>query len=262
MKKIFLLITLISYFTNINAQNNKKVIWDALEKIPIQYATIKCANNYAISNENGEFDIVNLSGILNIQRLGYQNIEINLDVIQKNDTIFMNPNVYQLEEVVVVKDNKYKKMINAILSDFALERHQETFFLRAVLKKNKEFYKIIDFSGNIEKKALFDVSTKPMPKKNYIVDVKNMRKVGFENRSVDFEMLSFETFLTRIATIYLSPKIYNFSNNRSQDNSYTKLEATPKDVNETKTNGYYVINNLDNSFNEVFIFNKDNNKSL
>ncbi len=242
----------------INAQN-KKIIWDDQERTPIEYATVKSSDNYAISNENGEFSMENLKGILNIQRLGYQNIEISSEYFIKNDTIKMMPYVYQLEEIVVTKDDKFKKMVSTILTDYALEPHQENFFLRVILKKNDEYYKIIDFSGNLERKTLFDVSSKPMPKNNYAVSIKNMRKVGFENRDLDFEMLSFENFFTRIATIYLSPKIYNFKNNVSQDNSYTKLEVTPKDLNETKTTGYYLINNIDNSFNEVFISNKDNN---
>jgi hypothetical protein len=257
MKKIIIL-TLISFYMKINAQN-KKIIWDDQERTPIEYATVKSSDNYAISNENGEFSMENLKGILNIQRLGYQNIEISSEYFIKNDTIKMMPYVYQLEEIVVTKDDKFKKMVSTILTDYALEPHQENFFLRVILKKNDEYYKIIDFSGNLERKTLFDVSSKPMPKNNYAVSIKNMRKVGFENRDLDFEMLSFENFFTRIATIYLSPKIYNFKNNVSQDNSYTKLEVTPKDLNETKTTGYYLINNIDNSFNEVFISNKDNN---
>lgn len=261
MKVIIVFFILISFYIKINAQN-KKIIWDDQKRTPIEYAIVKSSVNYAISNENGEFNMENLKGILNIQRFGYQNIEINSDYFIKNDTIKMMPYFYQLEEIVVTNDDKFKKMVNTILTDYALEPHQENFFLRVILKKNDEYYKIIDFSGQLERKTLFDVSSKPMPKNNLAVNINNMRKVGLENRNLDFEMLSFENFLTRIASIYLSPKIYNFENNISHDNSYTKLDVTPKDMQETNTTGYYLINNIDNSFHEVFISNKENNKEF
>lgn len=259
MKKIFFLITLICICTKFNAQNNKKIIWDTEKKTPIEYAIIKNTSSNSVSNQNGEFNIDNLAGIISIQRLGYDNLEINSDYLIKNDTVFMKPFVYQLDEIVVSKDDKFNKMIKTILTDYALEPHQESFFLRAILKKNGEFYKIVDFSGNLERKSLFDLTSKPMPKKNYFVHIENMRKVGFENRNYDFEMYNFETFFTRIASVYSSPKIFNFTSNTSQDNSYSKLEFTPKDLNETKTIGYYLIKNDDNSFNEVFISSKDDN---
>jgi hypothetical protein len=259
LKNIYILVILSIFYSQIYAQNSKKVIWNVVDKIPVQYATVKSIDNYSISNENGEFSIDNLNGLLSIQCLGYENQEINIDFFKKNDTIFLKPNVYQLEEVVLVKDDKFKKMGKAIASEFAVEPHLEKFFLRAILKRNNEFYKIIDFSGNIERKTLFDLSTKPMPKKNYKVEIKNMRKVGLENRNLDFEMFSFQKFLTKIASIYINPETIDFSSNISQDKLFTKIEFTPRDVNDSKQIGYYIVNNVDNSINEFYLYFNDDN---
>lgn len=262
-RTLFYLVTLSFCCSNINAQNKKeKILWDSSENLPVQYATIKSDNNYAISNEKGYFNIEFTSGNLSIQNLSYQKIEIDLDYYKNNDTIFMNPKVYVLDEIVVIKDEKFNNMVQTILTDYALEPHQEKFFLRAVIKKNNELYKIVDLSGRLEKNTLFDTRTKPMPKKNYTVVVDNIRKVGLENRSVDFEMFSFDTFLNRIASIYMSPKIYNLSYKNTNDDKFSKIIATPKDINETKTEGYYFLDNLDNTFNEVYILNKNDNSTF
>lgn len=259
-KNILYFIALSFCGLNSNAQNkNDKILWDRVENVPIQYATIKSDTNYVISNENGYFNIEFTSGNLSIQNLSYENTEISFEHFTNNDTIFINPKVFMLDEIIVSKDEKFNNMVQTILTDYALEPHQEKFFLRAVLKKNGELYKIVDISGFLEKNTLFDTKSKPMPKKNYSVQVENLRKVGFENKYVDFEMFSFNNLLNRIASIYLSPKIYNFTYHNTNDDNFTKIIADPKDMNETKTEGYYFLNNLDNTFNEVYIINKDNN---
>ncbi len=252
-QKIFVLFVLL--VSNINAQSHK-IIWDLEDNKPISYATIRSKNNYLISNKNGEFNIKNLTDTIKIQRLGYYDKKVNLNLL-KSDTIFMKPFIFQLEEVVVEK-NRFKKMVGTISTHYALEPHQEHFFLRALLKKNGKYYKIIDFEGVLEKKSLFRISSRPKIKKNYIVEIKNMRKVGIENKNIDFEMFSFNTLLDRISSVYLSPKKYNFSTEINENNNFSKLKAVPKDTNKIKTRGYYLINNLDNSFNEVYVCDVNN----
>lgn len=261
MKTLFFLVLILCNIFKISSQNNKKIILDSEEKTPVPYATIKSINSYAISNENGEFSIENLSGILNIQSLGYQNLEINFENLLNKDTIYMKPFVYQLDEVALTNDDKFQKMIRTILSDYALEPHQESFFLRATIKKNNEFYKIIDFSGNLEKQTLFGTSKKPMPKNNYTIHIENIRKVGIENRYIDIKLLDFNNFLTQIASIYLSPKIYNISYQISDNKNYSKVILTPEDDKTTFTNGFYTLND-DNTFNEVEMIYENKNATF
>jgi len=95
------------------------------------------------------------------------------------------------------------------------------------------------------------------PKRNYIVQIDNIRKAGYENKIYEFELFSFETFLNRIASIYLSPKTYDLSSKKTNDDNYSKIIASPKDIKETKTEGYYIVDNDDSTFNEVYVINKD-----
>lgn len=257
MKITILIISLFSTIFVFAQNETKKILWNNIEHLPVQYATIKNNDNYTISNEDGVFEFNQISDKIIIQNIAYQTLEIDYDFLKENDTIFMKPNLFELEEVVIKKDTRFNNMLKTILTDYALESHKEKFFLRAIIKKNNEFYKIVDFSGYLEKNTLFDTKTKPMPKRNYIVQIDNIRKAGYENKIYEFELFSFETFLNRIASIYLSPKTYDLSSKKTNDDNYSKIIAIPKDIKETKTEGYYIVDNDDSTFNEVYIINRD-----
>lgn len=252
---IIFFMTVLAYSQN----STNYILWDKVNNEPIQYATIKTNEDYSISNENGNFEVNETQGKIFIQNIAYKKLEIDYEILKQKDTIFMSPNIYELDEVTIINiEDKYNKMLKTILTDYALEPHQEKFYLRAVVRKNGDLYKIIDFSGFIEKKALFSTRSKPMPKKNYTIQLENIRKVGKENRTVDFELLSFEYFFNHIVSIYLSPKIYDLSYEVTDDNDLSKIILTPKDSIKTFSRGQYILND-DNTFNEVEIeFNNQN----
>jgi hypothetical protein len=253
---LFSILTLFCSEINYAQNTTEKILWDKSENIPIPYATIKSDQTFTISNEKGYFAIDFKSGKLLIQNLAYQNLEIDAAYFKNNDTIFMKSAVYELDEIVIDKNERFNKMRQTIKTDYALEPHQEKFFLRAVIKKNNEFYKIVDFSGYVEKKTLFGTSIKAASKKNYTVQIENTRKAGFEHKDFDFEFFSFNIFFEVIASIYLAPEIYNYSYETSDDDKFTKILATPKDKDKVKRLGYYFVDNADNTFNEAYIVSK------
>ncbi len=255
--KIFYFIMFLTYLNSYSQSKISRVLWNKVDNLPVEYATISSNENYTISNENGVFEFEKTLEKITIQNIAYEKLELDYDFLVSNDTIYIKQNVYKLDEVIIEKDSEYNNMLRTILTDYALEPHQEKFFLRATIKKNNEYYKIVDFSGHLEKETLFDTRTKPMPKKNYIVQIDNIRKAGFENREYDFELLSFKTLLNRIVSIYLSPKIYNLSYEKSNISDFIKINISPKNINETTTKGYYLVNESDNTFNEVYILNEN-----
>lgn len=248
-------ITMFAYAQNTTTH----ILWDKINNKPIQYATIKTNKDYSISNENGVFEVNETKGKIFIQNIAYKKLGIDYEFLKQTDTVFMNPNLYELDEVTILNiEDKYNKMLKTILSDYALEPHQEKFYLRAIVRKNGGLYKIVDFSGFVEKKALFSTRSKPMPKKNYTIQIENIRKAGKENRSVDFEMLSFKYFFNHIVSMYLSPKIYDLSYKITDNNNLSKILLTPKDSTKTFSRGQYILND-DNTFNQVEIeFNNQN----
>jgi hypothetical protein len=253
--KYFFLIFVALFSIQFFAQEKQtKIVWDRQNNIPIQYATINSATNYSVSNENGYFEYDVLADTLTIKSLYYNEVKVVTQNSKENDTVFMVPKAFELEEIIIDKDDRFKTMVQAIPKNFALEPHKEKFFLRVILKKNSELYKIVDLAGKVEKQTLFDTKTYPMPKKNYKVEVDNIRKAGIEDRQVDYELLSFENFLTRIASVSLNPKYYDFSYKATDDLNLLKIQANPKNPDEIKTKGYYLVNNIDNAFKQVKIF--------
>jgi hypothetical protein len=255
--KIFYFTILLTYLNSHSQSRITRVLWNKLDNLPVEYATINSNKNYTISNENGVFEFEKTLEKITIQNIAYKKLELDYDYLFKNDTIYIEPNVYNLDEVIIEKDSEFNNMLKTILTDYALEPHQEIFFLRASIKKNNELYKIVDFSGHLEKETLFDTSTKPMPKKNYIVQIDNIRKAGFENREYDFELFNFKTLLNRIVSIYLNPKIYNLSYEKSNISDFIKINVRPKDISKTSTIGYYLVNESNNTFNEAYILSKN-----
>lgn len=255
--KIFYFIMLLTYLNSYSQSKISRVLWNKVDNLPVEYATINSNENNTISNENGVFEFEKTSEKITIQNIAYEKLELDYDFLFRNDTIYIKPSVYELDEVIIEKDSEFNNMLRTILTDYALEPQQEKFFLRATIKKNNEYYKIVDFSGHLEKETLFDTRTKPMPKKNYVVQIDNIRKAGFENREYDFELLSFKTLLNRIVSIYLSPKIYNLTYEKSDISDFMKIKIKPKNINETTTTGYYLVNESDNTFNEVYILNEN-----
>lgn len=248
--RLYILLFLFSSNVIFGQESSRNVLWDKTDNIPISYATIKGLENYAISNESGVFEFQKTDGKITIQSVVYETLETNFKFLKANDTIFMKPLTYELDEVVISKDGLYTQMLKTVLTDYALEPHREKFFLRAVIRKNNELYKIVDFSGLIERQALFDTKSKPMPKKNYKVQIENIRKVGIEDKDIDFRLFGFKEFLTNIIRIAFNKDIFNIKYESTTDKGSKKITLKPKDKEKTKIQGFYILNN-DKTFKEA-----------
>lgn len=250
------LLTLL-FFTTLNAQEkNKKILWNKIDNVPVEFATIKSNDQYSLSNSEGFFELLKNQDVT-IQCLGYNTLQLHNKDLISTDTIYLQPKIFEMEEVVVVAEGAYKKMVKTILSEYALEPHSENFYLRVVVKRNEELYKIIDFAGYVEKQTLFGTNQKPYPKNNYKVHINNVRKVGKENRTIDYALYNFNEFFTIIAAIVLKPDTYKLKYEISNDNSISKIVAKPKEPENNFTNGVYLLNE-DNTFGNVEIISNLN----
>ena len=248
--RFYLLIFLTSSNLIFGQETSFNILWDKEEGKPISYATIKGLENYSISNEFGVFEFEQTTNKISIQSVVYETLEIDFNFLKANDTIFMKPLTFELDEVIISKDGLYTQMLKTVLTDYALEPHKEKFFLRAVIRKNNELYKIVDFSGILEKQALFDTRSKPMPKKNYKIQIENIRKVGIENREIDFALFSFQEFLTNIIRISFNREEFDISYETTSDKSSSRITLDPIDSEKSLYRGYYILNE-DNTFKEA-----------
>ena len=256
--EIYLLISLFSLSVIFGQESTENILWDKIDNVPISYATIKGLENYVISNEDGVFEFQKTDSEILIQSVVYESLETDFEFLKANDTIFMKPLIYELDQVVISKDGLYTQMLKTVLTDYALEPHKEKFFLRAVIRKNNELYKIVDFSGLIEKQLLFDTTSKPMPEKNYKVQIENIRKVGIEDKDIDFRLFGFKELLTNIIRVAFDKDNFNIIYESTKDKGFKKITLEPEDKDKTKIQGFYSLNK-DKTFKEVDVIYENKN---
>ena len=252
-----LVITLLFNLSLSFSQVRTNILWDKAANAPVVYATIKGNEHYAISNEEGVFELEQMNGNITIQSVVYETLETDVNFLKANDTIFMIPLTYKLDEVVLSEESLYTKMLKSVPTDYALQPHKEEFFLRAIIRKDNALYKIIDFSGRVERQQLFSTASQPMPKKNYKVQINNIRKAGLDEKDIDILMFSFKDFFTYLIRLSFSKNDFNIIYETSTEYDSRRVSLRPKHKDKAWFEGYFLVN-PDNTFNEADItyFNK------
>lgn len=112
MKKIILLLAFTS-FSCFSQTYIEGFIFDKSNNESLPYATIKIisqnSNSYSITNEDGKFEIKSKlpTDSLEVRFLGFQTKKVPIAFFEKNDKLFISPNPFALNEVVVVSDKNY-----------------------------------------------------------------------------------------------------------------------------------------------------------
>jgi hypothetical protein len=250
MKKI-LLILIISVINKSSSQNRLNgIVLNYQTKEPIEYVDIYNKNNFTSTNSDGRFLFNSENDSIKIRLIGYESIFTNFKKI--NDTIFLKSKFEELDEIIISNKNPIIKIYNSVVKNYPSEPYTEIFFLRCQIRKNGKLLKIQDLNGLVNRKMLFGTSERPMPKKNYKLEILNVRKAGIEE-DIDFVMLNFKQILEHIAGIGLNIQEYKFNKSSSQDKNFIKYSFFPKPENKIKIEGYYLINENDNAITEFKI---------
>jgi len=260
MLKHLILIFLLIPISLLAQQRVSGVILDKETSKPLEFVDIYNKETNTSSNVEGRFEFSTKDSVVNFNLLGYEKKMFPVDQI-KGDTIFLTNKFLELDEINISDlDHPIKAVFKQIVVNYPLEPYSESFFMRCVLKKHDEIIKIQDINGLVERQTLFSTSKSPMPKNNYNVEVKNMRKAGVKEKEIYFEMFSLEEFFKAITSIYMSPKLYDYEMKPSMDSQYIKYYFSPKQNNELTSNGYYIVNSDDNAFDEYYLLNEEKNK--
>ena len=83
MKITILIISLFSTIFVFAQNKTKKVLWNNIDNLPVQYATIKNNDNYTISNEEGVFEFNQTSDKIIVQSIAYQALEVDYDFLKE-----------------------------------------------------------------------------------------------------------------------------------------------------------------------------------
>ena len=232
------------------------IVLDYETKKPIEYVDIYNNTNFTSTNSDGKFLFITEQDSIKIRLMGYKTIYSTFEKI-KSDTIFLESKFEVLDEIIVGNSNSIKNIYKEIDKNYPFTPHSESFFLRCVIKKNGEIVKLQDLNGMVNRKTLFSSEKKPIPKKNYEIEVLNMRKAGIKEKYINVNMFSFQQILDVVNPITLNTEQFSFSKIKSKNYEFDKYYFTSNSKNESKSEGYYLVNNKDNAIIE-FESNDDN----
>lgn len=107
---IYLLLSLLIFSTIPSiAQKDSFIIVDNITLSPIDFATVISDSSIAFSDENGRFSKPHSKqSIIEISRIGYENLKVLPANI--NDTIFLQPVSYSLQEIVIKPNHEIFKV--------------------------------------------------------------------------------------------------------------------------------------------------------
>lgn len=260
MSKVIFFIFLLFSINVVSQTNIQGIVVDSEDKSPIEFVDIYNSEIYTFSNENGKFFLKSAGDEMTFKILGYRQKNLKIQELINNDTIYLEPDSYELDEVVITNDNPIAlKMFKNISENYQLEPFKEKFFLRSVLKKNHEILELQDIYGIVSRKVLLATSKNPRPKNNFAFRVEQMRKAGVKDKIIDVETPGIENLFDKFVQIYASPKVYKYKNKISKDSSTIKLLFEGKDREQISTTGYYIMNTNDKAFAEVYISNPNPN---
>ncbi len=103
--------------------------------------------------------------MIKFNRLGYEPKSFSISAL-KNDTIYLKQSAENLDEVHLLDQDIYKKMIDHLDDNYSIRPYKERFFLRAMVAKDGNITKLVDVNGKLERQRLLgDLKNNARPKK-------------------------------------------------------------------------------------------------
>ena len=239
---------LVGFYAEAQKVQTKKVVVDKVTKLPLEKVNVYNLKDNSITNEEGYFSFITDYNELNFSLIGYENLKLSFEEVNKRDTIFLQSKTIELEEVIVGGEMAIMKKVYAKMKEnYILEPYNENFFLRCVLKRNDELVRLQDIYGKVSRKSIF--KTKTQPDNKCEVEILNMRKVGIKDKEdfIYFEFQSFEKLFDINAMISIKLEDFELTQEKNAANNFFKISFSKKIDNSVgqKTSGYFIINKED-----------------
>ncbi len=232
------------------------IIVDKETLAPLEFVDIYNYANNTSTNEDGRFMFTSKIDSIKFSLLGYNSFSTTFSDI-KSDTILLESNIVELKEIILTDENYlYKNLRVNIAKNYPLYPFKEKFFLRGIVKRNDTIVRIEDFIGLIERRTLFATKEIPMPKKNYTIELQNLRKAGIVEKDIYFKQISFKKLLDLFVTLGLQKEFFVFKEINLQNSFSVKLEFSSKKNKNFSTHGYYMINSEDYAIDEFYLISK------
>ncbi|APA63486.1 hypothetical protein [Maribacter sp. 1_2014MBL_MicDiv] len=261
MKPSFFLFFLLS-FIGFSQQTIDAVIVDGADNVPLEFVGVYNSKDHTISNEDGRFQFSSLLDSITIYRVGYDKLSTTFQKVK--DTIFLNKSVLELNEVTVTNEKTlWQKVGDSIRSNYPIYPYKEKFLLRGVLRYNGEITRIQDLQGKLERRTLLYTKEIDPDKKDFKVELTNMRKVGLvkDENEVYFIFETFYQLFMNFTPMNATGDAFDLTEATFNNGSKTNLSFhTKPEIENEEVNGHYIINNNDHAIERIYmaINNNDN----
>ncbi|MCF6182270.1 carboxypeptidase-like regulatory domain-containing protein [Lutibacter sp.] len=126
MKKITVLLFLLSFSFSFSQSTIEGFIFDRETKTSLPYATIKIIssnNYYTITNEDGKFEIKSKfpTDSIEVRFIGFKTKKITVSYFKKHSKLYLTPNTFHLNQVLVVakKNKNYTyNLLNSLIKKY------------------------------------------------------------------------------------------------------------------------------------------------
>lgn len=232
------------------AQNEQNgLLLDSETKEPLEFVNVYNSNDYTLSNKDGRFAFSSVKDSIIFYRVGYDKLETTFN--QVTDSIFLSKSILELNEVVVTNAKTiYQKIKDSIAQNYLLEPHTETFFLRALLKKNGSIARLQDIQGLLRRKTSIYTGSLTLDKKDFEIEILNMRKIGVskDENDIYFEFPSLYNIFKEFVRLNAMGPNFEVTEQPYKNEAYTKVDFN-SNLPETsgKGFGHYIINNNDHA---------------
>lgn len=225
------------------------IVVDSDDKEPLEFVNIFNKEAGTLSNADGRYAFTSSKDSVVFYRVGYDKFEATFSML--SDTIFLKKSVFELNEVVVTNTKSlWQKFKDSVRSNYKIEPYKERFFLRCVLRRNDSIVRIQDMVGKLKRKTLFYPEPLDPDKKDFEVELTNMRKVGIATDENDVYFIFPSFYETVLGFVRINYTGTDFELEELQLGDATKSRLNFKAIDSKKiwkNEGHYIINNLDNA---------------
>ncbi|MBU2995003.1 carboxypeptidase-like regulatory domain-containing protein [Cellulophaga baltica] len=243
---LFLVICNISFGQNIKSS----VVLNKENNEPLEFVSVYNALDHTATNKEGRFSFSSSLDSIYFYKVGYQKLNTTFNTTQ--DTIFLEKNIFKLDEVIVSNEKSLlEKIKDSIKTNYVLTPYNEKFFLRALLKTNGDISRLQDIQGKLKRKTSLYTRKIDITKKDYAVEITNMRKIGIATDE-EYSYFVFPSFYDLLLSfVRLNATGDNFVLTKKYFDNGKKIKWEFSSVfNEDEINisGYYIVNLEDMAF--------------
>jgi hypothetical protein len=264
MKLLSILLLCFSFTLSFAQNTYAGLLLDSETKEPIEFVNVYNSEDHTISNSDGRYAFTTSKDSVIFYRIGYDKFTTTFSQI--NDTIILNKSVFELNEVVVTNARTLlEKIKDSLKSNYKMDSYKEKFFLRGLLKYNDTLSRIQDLQGKLKRKTLLYGSDMNLDKKDYEVELVNMRKIGqiTDRNDVYFKFPSLFGLISSFARINATNENYILTEHYYENENKMRLDFQSKpDLKIMNTSGYYIINTSNYAIEEFHLKSEPTNPTF